>query len=314
MWWQITRRFTVLVASVVAASVVVFGLLTLVGDPVRSVLGLHASEGAITELRHRMGLDRPIAVQYLSWAGGIIRGDYGTSYVTHFPIGPEIGSRLGVTIHLVLGGMVVAVALAVPAGTFAALRADRPSGHLVSALSQIGVAVPAFLAGILLIAVFAVGLGLLPSGGYTAPTEGFGSFLAGMVLPWLSLGLVQGAVLARYLRSSLLDEMGKDYLRTARAKGRSRTGAVLRHGLRNATIPVLTVVGIQLVTVLVGAVVVERVFVIPGLGSFLIDSVGRQDRLAVQGIVITIVVLSLLVSFIIDVLYTMLDPRLRRRG
>lgn len=312
MWWHLTRRLLIFLVSAVAASVLVFALLTLVGDPARTALGTNATPADIAELRRRMGLDRPIVTQYLSWIGGMLHGDFGTSYVTHFPIGPQIADRLQVTLWLVAGGVVVALAVAVPLGTMAALRHRTVSGWILSGISQLGVAVPAFLAGILLITAFAVGLGWLPAGGYHVPAQDPIGFLRGMLLPWLSLGLVEGAVLARYVRSAVLDESAQDYLRTARSKGMTQRQAVLRHGLRNAAIPVLTVLGVQLVTVLVGAVVVERVFAIPGIGSLLVDSVARQDRLAVQGIVITIVVISLLISFLVDVAYTVIDPRLRR--
>lgn len=313
MWWQIVRRLLIFLASAFGASVVVFCLLTLVGDPARTALGTYATDEAVADLRRQMGLDRPVVVQYLDWMGGVLHGNFGTSYVTHAAIGPQISDRLQVTLWLVLGGMVVSILIAVPVGMVAALRNGRPSGAILSGLSQLGIAVPAFLAGILMVALFAVKLGWLPAGSYVVPATDPLGFVQHMILPWLSLGLVQGAVLARYVRSAVLDEIGQDYLRTARSKGLTRWQAVVRHGSRNAAIPVLTVLGVQLITILIGAVVVERVFVIPGIGSFLADSVARQDRLAVQGIVITIVVLSLAVSFLVDVAYTIIDPRLRRR-
>jgi peptide/nickel transport system permease protein len=312
VWWQILRRLLIFAVSAVVASIVVFALLTLVGDPARTLLGTQATPQGIAQLHHQMGLDRPIPVQYWSWLTGVLRGNFGTSYVTHVAIGPQISDKLQVTLWLVLGGMVVALLVAVPLGTVAALRHDSPSGWVSSGLSQLGVALPAFLAGILLVAVFAVGLHWLPATGYVVPAHDPTGFLQHMILPWLSLGVVQGAVLSRYARSALLDEMGQDYLRTARSKGLTTWRAMVRHGFRNASIPVLTVIGVQLVTILIGAVVVERVFVIPGLGSYLADSVASQDRLAVQGIVLVIVVLSLAVSFVVDVLYTVIDPRLRR--
>ncbi len=312
MWWGLVRRLLIFLISTAVASVVVFVLLTLVGDPARTALGTNATPEALAEMRHRMGLDRPVTTQFASWIGGMLHGDFGTSYVTHLPIGPQIGARLAVTMWLVAGGMIVALVVAIPMGTIAALEHRTWAGWLLSSLSQVGIAVPAFLAGILMVALVSVELGWLPSGGFVVPAEDPGGFLARMILPWMSLGLVQGAVLARYVRSAVLDEVGQDYLRTARAKGLTRWRATWRHGLRNAAIPVLTVIGVQLVTILIGAVVVERVFVIPGIGSYLVDSVARQDRLAVQGIVVTIVAISLAVSFVVDVAYTVIDPRLRR--
>lgn len=313
MWWHLARRLLIFVVSAAVASVVVFLLLSAVGDPARTALGVDATDQAVAALRRQMGLDRPIVAQYGTWIDGMVHGNFGTSYVTQLAIGPQIADRLQVTLWLVLGGIIVALLVAVPLGILAALRNGRPSGSIVSGLSQIGIAVPAFLAGILLVAVFAVALHWLPATGYVVPVQDPGGFVTHMILPWLSLGLVQGAVLARYVRSAVLDEMGQDYLRTARSKGLTLWRAVARHAVRNASIPVLTVVGVQLVTILIGAVVVEQVFVIPGIGSFLAQSVARQDRLAVQGIVVVIVVISLAVSFVVDVLYTVIDPRLRRR-
>lgn len=313
MWVQILRRSAIFLTSALVASVLVFLLLQVIGDPARTALGTGATDEAVAALRTQLGLDRSVVTQYLSWAGGIVRGDFGVSYLTQAAIGPQIADRLAVTMWLVAGSMAVALVIAIPLGVLSALRNGRPSGWIISGVSQLGVAVPAFLAGILLIAFFSLRLDWLPPNGYVVPATDPAEFVRHMILPWLSLGLVQGAVLTRYVRSAVLDEMGQDYLRTARSKGLTTGQALVRHGLRNAAIPVLTVLGVQLVTILIGAVVVERVFVIPGLGSFLADSVGRQDLLAVQGIVITVVVLALAISFLVDVGYTVLDPRLRRR-
>jgi len=219
--------------------------------------------------------------------------------------------RLGVTLWLVGTGMLVALAIALPLGTLAAVRHRKASGTALSGLTQIGMAIPAFIAAILLVQVFAVRLRWLPSGGWTPPNQNAGEWIRGLVLPALSLGLVQGAVLTRYVRSSVLDTLGQDYLRTARSKGLRPYQALFRHGLRNAAVPVVTVLGLQLATLLIGAVVVERVFVLPGLGSMLLDSVASRDLLAVQGIVLVLVVGVLLVNFVVDVLYNVLDPRLR---
>ena len=313
MTWVVLRRALIFLASVVVASVAVFALLSGLGDPARTALGTGATDEAVAALRQQFGLDRSLPAQYLDWVGGVLHGDFGVSYLSRAPIGPQILDRLAVTLWLVAGSVLISLLIAVPLGVIAAVRRGRPDGTLVSVLSQIGVAVPAFLAGLLLVTVFAVGLGWLPANGYRVPAQDPSGFLAHMVLPWLSLGLVQGAVLTRYVRSAVLDELGQDYLRTARSTGLTTTQAVLRHGLRNAALPVLTVLGVQLVTVLVGAVVVERVFVIPGIGSFLADSVGRRDLLAVQGIVLTLVVFALVISFLVDLAASLLDPRVRVR-
>ncbi|NUW34246.1 ABC transporter permease [Nonomuraea sp. SMC257] len=306
------KRLAVLLASVAAAGVAVFAFMAVLpGDPAEIALGVNATPEAVADLRARFGTDRPPVTQFLDWFGGLVHGDFGTSYVTSSPIGPQIADRFGVTVVLVLGGMVVALLVAVPAGTYAAVHHRDPVGAAISAVSQVGIAVPAFLAGILLVFVFAVKAQALPSGGYVPIADDPAEWLRSLLLPWLSLGLVQGAVLTRYVRSAVLDVMREDYLRTARAKGRGRMGALWRHGLRNASIPVVTVLGLQLATLLIGAVVVERVFVIPGLGDLLLNGVAGRDLLLVQGVVMVLVAAVLLINFVVDVCYAALDPRLR---
>ncbi|WP_435068422.1 ABC transporter permease [Amycolatopsis thermoflava] len=308
----ILRRVAILVASVLVASIVVFAFMAVLpGDPAQVALGINATPELLARTRADFGLDRPLVEQYLSWMGGVLQGDFGRSYVTGEAIGPQLVDRLGVTLWLVGAGMLVAVVLAVPFGALAAVWHRRFGGTAISGLSQLGVAVPAFLAGILLVQVFAVQLRWLPSGGWTPPNHDAGEFLRGLILPALSLGLVQGAVLTRYVRSAVLDTLGQDYLRTARSKGLRPYPALMRHGMRNAAVPVVTVLGLQLTTLLVGAVVVERVFVLPGLGSMLLDSVSARDLLSVQGIVLVLVVAVLVVNFVVDLLYVVIDPRLR---
>lgn len=309
---RLLQRLGVLVASLFAASLLVFGFMAVLpGDPARVALGVNASEQAVAQLRAEFGLDRSLPVRYLDWVGGLVTGDLGVSWISRAPIAPQIADRLQVSLILVACGMLVAVLVAVPFGTWMAVRHRHFSGLVLSALSQVGVAVPAFLAGILLVTVFAVKLGWLPAGGWTVPAEDPGMFLQQLIMPVLSLGLVQGAVLARYVRSSVLDVLREDFLRTARAKGLRPMPALVRHGLRNAAIPVVTVLGLQLATLLVGAVVVERVFVIPGLGSLLLDAVANRDLIMVQDVVMVLVVAVLVVNFVVDLLYVVIDPRLR---
>jgi peptide/nickel transport system permease protein len=309
---RVLVRAAVLIASAAVASVIVFWFLAaLPGDPARVALGVNASEEAVARLRTDFGLDRPLVAQYLDWIGGMITGDLGRSYVSRALIGPQVADRLQVTLWLVVASMVIAVVIALPAGMIMAVRHRRPSGLVLAALSQVGLAVPAFLAGLLLISLFAVELRWMPSGGWTAPIEDPVMFLRQLLLPALSLGLVQGAVLTRYVRSAVLDVQREDFIRTARAKGLTTGEALRRHGLRNALVPVVTVLALQLATVLVGAVVVERVFVIPGVGSLLLDAVANRDLLLVQAVVMVLVVAVLAVNFLVDVLYVVLDPRLR---
>lgn len=313
MLLRVLERVGVLVASLAVASVVVFAFLAaLPGDPARVALGVNASEEAVARLRADFGLDRSLVAQYVDWVGGLLSGDPGVSYVSRAEIGPQLADRLQVTLWLVGTAMVIAVVLALPAGTLMAVRHRRLSGLVLAGVSQVGVAVPAFLAGILLITLFAVQLRWLPANGWTPPIEDPVMFLRQLALPALSLGVVQGAVLSRYVRSAVLDVLREDFLRTARSKGLTPYRALRRHGLRNAMVPVITVLGLQLATLLIGAVVVERVFVIPGLGGLLLDAVATRDLLLVQAVVMVLVVAVLAVNFLVDVLYVVIDPRLRR--
>lgn len=310
---QIARRLAVFLGTALVASVIVYLLLAVLpGDPARVALGVQATEQQVAAERVAMGLDRPLAVRYLEWVGGVVTGDFGVSSVTRTPVGPELSDRLQVTLLLVGASMTVALLVAVPLGTVAAVRQRHPDGAVLSGLSQVGVAVPGFLAGMLLVTVFSVHLGWFPAGGWVPPGEDLAGFLHRLVLPAIALGSVQGAILTRYVRSAVLDVMREDFLRTARAKGLMPLRALARHGLRNAAIPVVTVAGVQLSALLIGAVVIERVFVIPGLGSFLLEKVGNRDMVAVQGTVMVLVVAVLLINVVVDLLYTVVDPRLRR--
>ena len=312
MLLQVLKRVGVFLASLVPASLLVFGFMAVLpGDPAEIALGVSATPESVAATRAAFGTDRPLLVQYVDWAGGLPRGDFGQSYVTQALIGPQILDRMLVTLWLVVGAALLALALALPLGVLAAARHRSTSGALVSGISQLGVAVPSFLAGILLVTVFAVQLGWLPSGGWVPPSAGAGEFLRHLVLPVVALGVVQAAVLTRYVRSAVLDVLREDYVRTARAKGLGPFRALARHGFRNAAIPVVTVLGLQVATLLIGAVVVERVFVIPGLGSLLLDGTANRDLLLVQGVVMVLVLAVLLVNLLVDLTYSVIDPRLR---
>lgn len=313
MWLDLARRLAILVVTLAVASLVIFLLCGwLPGDAAAALLGTEATPSALAQLRHELGTDRPILVQYLSWLGGLVRGSFGTSYVTQLDVWPQIEQRIAVTLSLIGVGMLFAVLIAVPLGVFAAIRHRRVSGAVVSGISQLGLAVPAFWAGILLSFLFAVQLRWLPAGGYTPFAEDPVEWVRHLLLPALSLALVQGAVLSRYVRSAVLEVMREDYIRTARATGRTLSGALWRHGLRNGAIPVVTVLGLQLATLLVGAIVVESVFTLPGLGLMLLHAVGNRDLMLVAGTVMVLVGFVLIVNFLVDLLYVGLDPRLRR--
>ena len=312
MFFVVLRRLGVFATTVVVASVVTFLMLSILpGNAARIALGVQASEADVAAQTTAMGLDRPAIVRYLDWFGHVLIGDFGTSTVSRQPIGPEIADALGITVILVLTSVVLALLFAIPFGILTAVRQRKPDGAILSGISQIGVAVPGFLAGMLLVTVFAVTLRWLPAGGWVDPGKDVGEFLEHLILPAIALGSVQGAVLSRYVRSSVLEVMREDFIRTARAKGLGAGRALFRHGLRNAAVPVMTVLGLQIATLLVGAVVIERVFSIPGLGSLLLDKVALRDLPAVQGIVLVLVVFVLLLNFLVDLAFTLIDPRLR---
>lgn len=311
MLLTLARRVGIFLLTVLVASVVVFVLLNVLpGDPARAQLGLDATEDQVQRLREQLGVDRPLPVRYLEWVTGFFTGDMGTSYASRSPVAPQVLGAIQVSLLLVAGGILVAVLVALPLGTLAAVRQSKPDGLVFSGISQLGVSIPNFLAGLLLIALFAVALGWLPSGGWAPPAAGV-DFLQHIALPALALGLVNGAILARYTRAAVLDIMREDFMRTARAKGLTPLKALRRHGMRNALVPVITVTSIEFANLIIGAAVIETVFVIPGLGSLLIRAVANRDLIQIQAIVMCVVILVLVVNLLVDVARTLIDPRLR---
>ena len=288
------------------ASVIIFALMRAVpGNPARVALGVNADEESVAALTHELGLDRPLLTQYWDWLSGLFTGAFGTSLSSGQDITPLVIDRAQVSLILVLAAMALALLGAIPAGIFLARR----DSTAVSALTQLGIAVPSFLVGILLVAVFAVKLGWLPANGWVVPVSP-----RYLVLPVISLALVQGAMLTRYVRSAVREQLHRDYMRTARSLGASESQALLRHGLRNAALPVLTVAGLQLTTLVIGAVVIESVFVIPGLGSMLLDAVAVRDLTTVQTLVMLLVAFTLTVNLFTDVAYRVIDPRIGARA
>lgn len=306
------RRIAVFLASLLAASILVFALLDLLpGDPAQVILGQQATPERVETLRAELGLDRPAPVRYLDWVGGLVQGDFGESYVSGAAVGPMIAQRLQVTVPLAGLGMVLALVLAAPLGVAAAARHRGVGDVLISGASQIGIAIPAFWAGLLLVTLFAVRLGWLPSGGFTPFTTSPGEWLRSMVLPVTSLAIVQAAILTRYVRSSILEVMREDFVRTARAKGLTRGKALLRHGLRNAAIPVVTILGLQFAFLFAGTIIIENVFFLPGLGRMILQAANARDLVLVQGTVMVLTAAILLVNLVVDLAYRVLDPRLR---
>lgn len=306
---MIARALLRFLATLLLASVLIFVLLRAIpGNPARVALGVTATDEAVAQLAAQLGTDRPLLVQYLDWVSGLLTGSFGISLASRQDITPLVLDRAQVSLILCGVAMVLSLLIAVPTGMWAARRNDT----VISAFSQVGIAIPSFLAGILLVTVFAVHLGWLPASGWIPPGEDFAGFLARLTLPVIALTLVQAAILTRYVRSSILEVMDQDFIRTARSTGASTSEALWRHGLRNAALPVLTVTGLQLTSLVVGAVVIERVFMLPGLGSMLLDSVARRDLTTVQTIVMLLVVFTLTVNLLVDLTYRIVDPRIRR--
>jgi peptide/nickel transport system permease protein len=306
------KRFLILIATLLLVSGVIFLVLQVIpGDPAQLILGTQATPENLQALRHKLGLDLPLPVQYGKWMGGILRGDLGRSITYDLPVSELIRSRLAVTLPLALLSIFLAVVFSLPLGIYAALHRNRPGDYGVMVFSQIGLAIPAFWAGILLILFFAVYLQWFSAGGVKSWAENpLGAFKS-LLLPALSLGLIRAAVLARLTRSCMLETLGEDFVRTARAKGLGERVVVYKHALRNALIPVVTIVGLQMGELLAGAIVIENVFNLPGLGRLIFLAIGQRDLPVVQGVGLLIAFFIVLVNFAVDVVYGVVDPRIR---
>ena len=308
----LARRFTFFVLALIASSILIFSLIRIAGGNVAAVmLGKAARPEAIDELMAELGLDRPLPVQYLDWVGGMLRGDLGTSFRTGESVTALLVDRLPVSVPLALGGMALALLVALPIGTYAATKAGSPIGTFVAMASQVGIAVPVFWAGVLLSLFFGVRLGWLPTGGWTPWSTSVSGAVQSLILPVTALGMVMAATLSRYTRTSVLDVMNEDYVRTARASGMTRGGALMRVGLRNASLPLVTVVGLLAAELIGGTVIIEEVFSLPGLARMVLSSVSAREVIVVQSAVMVIVAFVMVVNLIVDVLYGVLDPRVR---
>lgn len=311
---QALRRLIILAVSLLGASMLVFALLAILpGSPAQVILGTQATPQSVAELSAKLGLDKPLWRQYVDWLGGLLTGHLGDSYISSQPIGGQLSAALQLTVPLIILGLLFGIVIAVPLGMISALRHDRPSGALVSVLSQVGIAVPTFVGGIVLIIIFAVTVHLLPAGGFVPWQQDPGQALRSLVLPAVALGVVEGAVLSRFIRASVLEVLRSDYYRTARAKGLRPLQALRRHGTRNALIPVLTVFGLEMAGLIVGAIVVENVFTLPGVGTLLLQAVANRDLILVQDIVIMVSAVVLVLNFLVDLSYRLLDPRVGAR-
>jgi peptide/nickel transport system permease protein len=308
----IIRRLLLLIPVLLIVGVIVFSLVHLTpGDPTSALLGRDATIEQKEALREQLHLNDPIHIQFVEWVSGIVRLDFGDSIFIGKPVTEALLDRAQPTGLLTLYALIFAVVIAIPSGVIAAVRPNSLIDRLLMVMSISGAAIPSFFFGILLILFFAVRLGWLPSGGYEDLGDGFGQHMRYMILPSLALGFSSAGLLARLVRSTMLDTLNQDYVRTAYAKGLRERHVVLRHALRNAMIPAMTVVGIMLANMLRGAVVIETVFNIPGMGRLVVQSVTRRDFPIVQAAVLVVATIEVVVMLLIDILYVFIDPRIR---
>ncbi len=301
-----------LAATLFFVSVLVFTVVRILpGDPAILIMGTEGSPEAVARLREAMGLNRPVLVQYADWLGRALRGDLGVSIQYDVPVGRLIVSRLPVTLPLTALAAGFMITAALPLGLYAATRHRRSGDYVAMIVSQLGIAIPSFWAGLLLILLFSVRLGWVRAGGFDGWSAGVWTGLRSLLLPALALGFFQAAVLVRATRSAVLDVLGEDYVRSARAKGVRESVVVAKHTLRNAMIPILTVAGIQLGQLMAGSIILESVFALPGLGRLALGAIGARDLPVVQGVTLFVASTIVVINFTVDVLYAVLDPRIR---
>jgi peptide/nickel transport system permease protein len=305
------RRLLLTLPILFIVSVVCFSLIKLIpGDPATVILGPEASEQAKEQMREQLGLNKPIVVQYVDWLGGVLHGDLGKSLVDGTPVSQLILQRLPVTLELALGTFLVSLTIAVVAGILSASKRGTWVDYVSTGFALGGISIPHFWLGMMFIIIFAVNLGWLPASGYVPFFEDPAANIAVMILPVLATGLRESAELMRMLRSSLLEELGSDYVRTAFSKGLSRRVVVIRHAVRNALIPFVTASGLQIAALLGGLVVTEQVFQLPGVGRLIVESILERDYTVVQGAVLTVTVIVILINVLVDLLYAVIDPRI----
>lgn len=309
----ILRRLVALGLTLLAAALVIFVVLEILpGDPAAVTLGLNAAPEALAALRAEMGLDKPAVLRFFIWLGGLVTGDLGQSYTYRVPVLQLITERMAVTLPLALMAIALATAIGIPLGMLAASRHGRLADAGVMAFAQAGLAIPNFWFGLLLVLVFAVGLGWLPAGGFPGWQAGLGVSLKALLMPALALALPQAAIIARVTRSSMLDTLQEDFVRTARAKGLSEGTTMRRHALRNALIPVVTILGLQFSVLIAGAIIIENVFALPGLGRLVFQAIAQHDLIVVKDLVMLFAGLAILINFAVELLYGLIDPRLRQ--
>ena len=307
-------RLVSLGLSLVAASLVIFAVIEVIpGDPAAFMLGLNAEPDTVAALRDELGLNGSLPARYLDWVGGMLRGDFGLSYTYRVPVAELVAQRLWVSLPLAALSLALSTLIAIPVGVIAAARRGRAADFGIMGATQLGIAVPNFWFAMLLVLVFAVKLRWFNAGGFPGWEAGVFPALKALTLPAVALALPQAAILARVMRSALIETLGQDYIRTARAKGLNARQAIRRHALRNALIPVLTIIGLQFSFLLAGAIIIENVFYLPGLGRLIFQGITQRDLVVVESVVMLLVFAVIVVTFLVDIAYAAADPRLRHR-
>ena len=315
MLTYVTKRLGSLCLSLIVASLVIFACIEIVpGDPASFMLGINAQPDTIQALRVELGLDQSLAQRYLGWVGGLLGGDMGTSYTYRTPVSDIVSDRLQVSLPLALYALTLTVVVAFPVGILAAARRGSVTDITVMGATQLGVAIPNFWFAILMVILFAINLRWFSAGGFPGWDAGIFPAIKALTLPAIALALPQASILARVMRSSLLDTLSEDYMRTARAKGLTRRKVLWRHALRNAMIPVLTIIGLQFSFLLAGAIIIENVFFLPGLGRLVFQAITQRDLIVVESVVMLLVFAVILLNFFVDIAYAWVDPRLRLRS
>ena len=313
MLHYLLKRSGSLLATLLVASLIVFIVIEVVpGDPASYMLGMNAQPDTVAALRAELGLDQSRVARYLSWVSGMLQGDFGRSYTYRTPVAEMVAERLWISLPLALYALALSTLLAFPAGIWAASRRGGAVDTTVMGLTQLGIAIPNFWFALLLVLLFAVNLGWFSAGGFSGWDAGIVAGMKSLTLPAVSLALPQAAILTRVMRTSLLDVLGEDFMRTARAKGLSARQAMLRHALRNAMIPVLTIMGLQFSFLIAGAIIIENVFFLPGLGRLIFQSIAQRDLIVVESVIMLLVFAVVMVTFLVDLAYAWVDPRLRQ--
>lgn len=310
----VLKRLASLVLSLAVASLIIFTVIEVApGDPASFMLGINAQPETLAALRTELGLDVPKVQRYLNWVGGMLTGDFGTSYTYRTPVSEMVADRIAVSLPLALYALILSILIAFPAGIFAASRRGQAGDLGIMGATQLGVALPNFWFAMMLVLVFAIQLRWFPAGGFAGWDKGLIAGLTSLTLPAIALALPQAAILTRVMRSALLDVLGEDFMRTARAKGLTARQTLWRHGLRNAMIPVLTIIGLQFSFLFAGTIIIEQVFYLPGLGRLIFQSISARDLIVVESVVMLVVFAVILINFLVDLAYAAVDPRLRSR-